>query len=166
MNYRKIKYRVYKELVREICFQIEDSGWRPEYIVGITRGGLLPAVMISHYFKIPCHTLGVSLRDSGSVNESNLWMSQDASEGKKILVVDDINDSGETLNWIKNDWETSALPKNIDTWNSIWNKSVKFAAVFDNTSSKAKVAIDYFGEQIDKEETNDWIQFPYEEWWK
>ena len=165
MNFRNIRFRVFKEYVREMCFQIEDSNWRPNYIVGITRGGLLPAVMLSHYFNIPCKTLHVSLRDSSQASESNLWMSEDAYNGKKILVVDDINDTGETINWIKKDWESSTKPDS-DTWNNVWNNTVKFATVFDNTSSKSIVKVDFHGEQIDKEVTNDWIQFPYEDWWK
>jgi len=83
-------------LVNDLARQISLSDWRPDYIVGLTRGGAIPAVMLSHYFGIPCETLKVSLRDGGSC-ESNLWMAEDAYEGKNILVVDDINDSGATI---------------------------------------------------------------------
>ena len=62
-----IKHTEFKGLVNNICRQITNSNWRPDYVVGITRGGLLPAVMISHYFNVPCETLKVSLRN-GSVS--------------------------------------------------------------------------------------------------
>ena len=41
---------------------IQDK-WFPDYIVGITRGGLLPAKMLSHYMDIPMTTLDIRLRD-------------------------------------------------------------------------------------------------------
>lgn len=161
----KIDYAKFTELVLDICKQIEESKFSPDYIVGITRGGLLPAVMISHYFKVPMHSLGVSLRDNTDVgSESNLWMSEDAFDGKNILIVDDINDSGSTLNWIMSDWPSNCFPYD-DRWDMIWNNNVRFAVVVDNLASKCRVGMDYFGVEINKEENNVWVDFPYEDWW-
>jgi xanthine phosphoribosyltransferase len=140
------------------------SPWKPDYIVGITRGGLLPAVMISQWFNIPMHSLDVSLRD-GRDCVSNLGMAEDAYEGKNILIVDDINDTGATLNWIMKDWPSGCHPDAI-RWPGIWNNNVKFAVVFDNLASKCNVAMDFCGEEINKAEDDIWIEFPYEEWWK
>ncbi len=150
--------------VSEICRSISISGWQPDYIVGITRGGLLPAVMISHYLDVPCETLKVSLRD-GAEPESNLWMAEDAYNGKNILIVDDINDTGATFNWIINDWPESCHP-NDDRWNDVWNNNVKFAVVVDNLSSKCSVYMDYWSLEVNKAEEDVWIEFPYEDWWK
>jgi hypoxanthine phosphoribosyltransferase len=71
-----------------------QSKWVPDYIVGITRGGLNPAVMLSQYLNVPLNTLKISLRDADENGcESNLWMSEDAfgydKVPMKILVVDD-----------------------------------------------------------------------------
>lgn len=62
-------------LVDELCNTITSSGVQIKSITGIERGGLIPAVMISHKLNIPY------------VNKIN----------KDTLVVDDICDSGETL---------------------------------------------------------------------
>jgi xanthine phosphoribosyltransferase len=176
MNKRRIKFKEYKLLVNGICRKIQVSGWKPDYVVGITRGGLLPAVMISQYFNIPCETLKIQLRDGGE-SESNLWMAEDAfghtvydpmasGDGKKhILVVDDINDQGSTLNWLINDWPSGCFPDDA-RWKDVWNQNVKFAVVIDNLASQCCVAMDFCGEEINKAEQDVWIEFPYEEWWK
>ena len=71
----------------EICRQIQHSGWQPRRVVGISRGGLLPAVLLSQWFGIPMVPLNVSLRDSGEC-ESNTWLAEDAQAGMQTLVVD------------------------------------------------------------------------------
>ena len=105
--------------IQDIAMQMYKDNWRPDYIVGITRGGLVPAVMLSHMTDIPMHTLCVQLGAEGleENTESNCWMSEDAfgyvyqpdrddvfgkansdpAAKKNILVVDDLNDTGATL---------------------------------------------------------------------
>ena len=63
-------------LVEDLCNTIKQSGAQIKSITGIERGGLIPAVMISHKLNIPYVT---------KIN-------------KDTLVVDDIADSGHTLN--------------------------------------------------------------------
>jgi hypoxanthine phosphoribosyltransferase len=62
-------------LVEDLCQTIASSGADIKSITGIQRGGLIPAVMISHKLHIPY------------VSRIN----------KDTLVVDDICDTGETL---------------------------------------------------------------------
>ena len=194
MNYINISDNELKGLVHEILRQIAQTSWRPDYIVGLTRGGLLPAVMISHYLNVPMHTLNVSLRDYSIGPESNLWMAEDAfgypkqertvddssdvgavlsaaadlletSENyKNILIVDDINDSGETINWIMQDWQSGCLP-NDPTWSDVWNHNVKFAVLVDNLGSQCRVKMDFVGRELQKT-PDDWVVFPYESWWR
>ena len=173
MNKLVINDLEFKGLVAKICREITLGDWRPDYIVGITRGGLLPAVMISQYFDIPCETLKISLRD-GEVGESNCWMAEEAFGFnaaeigdplcKNILVVDDINDQGSTLNWLMEDWENSCLPSD-PRWEHVWGQNVKFAVIVDNLSSKCNVKMDFVGMEVNKAERDVWIEFPYEEWW-
>ena len=152
--------------VQELVRQMWLDQWTPDYVVGITRGGLVPANLISQYLDCPMETLQVRLRD-GNENEceSNLWMAEDAFNGKNILIVDDINDSGATLNWIRRDWTSGCLPDD-ERWNSLWGANVRIATLYDNESSECITDIDYSAETINKFNDPQWIVFPWEEWWR
>jgi len=193
MNKLVISNEQLKGLISKLCRDISNSGWRPDYVVGITRGGLIPAVMISHYLGVPCETLKVSLRDGGEP-ESNLWMAEDAygyvrdervvedendvgaileaasdllengDRYKNILIVDDINDTGSTFNWIIQDWPSGCFPRD-PSWNDVWNNNVKFAVLVDNQASKCNVKMDYSAMEINKAEKDVWVDFPWEDWW-
>jgi hypoxanthine phosphoribosyltransferase len=154
---------------QEILRQIHLDSWRPDYVVGLTRGGLVPANLISQYLGCRMETLKVSLRD-GTECESNLWMSEDAfghnmKQPKNILIVDDINDSGATLNWIKEDWQDSCFPKD-KRWKEIWGSNVRVACLYDNESSKSKLDVAYSAVTVNKADKDVWIVFPWENWWQ
>ena len=150
---------------QEILRQIQRDAWVPDYVVGLTRGGLVPANLISQYLEVPMHTLRVSLRDDNDQPESNLWMAEDAFEQKRILIIDDINDSGATLNWIKEDWMSSALPDN-PKWTEIWGDTVRIATLVDNEASGSELNVSYSAVGLNKAEEDVWIVFPWEAWWK
>jgi hypoxanthine phosphoribosyltransferase len=92
-------------------------------------------------------------------------MAEDAYKGKKILIVDDINDSGATLNWIKQDWQSGCLPKD-KRWKDVWGNNVRVAVLVDNEASASKLNINYNAIDLNKAEEDSWIVFPWEEWWK
>jgi hypoxanthine phosphoribosyltransferase len=162
---------------QEILRQLQRDAWMPDYVVGLTRGGLVPANLISQYLEVPMETLKVSLRDDNSQPESNLWMAEDAygytihdpmcnGDGRKnILIVDDINDSGATLNWIKQDWMSSCMP--VDSrWDHVWSNNVRVAVLVDNEASTSELNVSYSAVDLNKAEEDSWIVFPWEDWWK
>lgn len=167
--------------VQELVRQMWMDAWTPDYIVGITRGGLVPANLISQYLDRPMYALQVRLRDGKDDDcESNLWMAEDAfgyhrtddlpgvSNGhlrKKILIVDDINDSGATINWIRHDWQGSCLPDD-PIWAQVWGQNVRIATLYDNETSDAELTVSYTAETVNKHNDPQWIVFPWEEWWK
>jgi hypoxanthine phosphoribosyltransferase len=119
--------------------------------------------MLSHYLDCKMVGLDVSLRDNATGPESNIELPIEAMMGHRILIVDDINDSGATINWIVNDWENSVLSGDRVF---PWGENVRFAVVIDNAASNATIQPHYTGETINKREKDEWIVFPYEEFWK
>lgn len=180
MKKKYYEYLHIHDMVSNIVSQMYKDNWRPDYIVGLTRGGLIPAVVMSNLYHIPMHTLKVSLRDHADT-ESNCWMAEDAfgylrastvprPEGesttdptlrKNILILDDINDTGATLDWIIQDWQGINLP-NDPAWADVWGNNVRFAVLIDNLSSKFSRKVNYCAETINKAEEDVWIVYPWE----
>ena len=177
MNIKK-HYYTWQDVERmcvSIVNQMYKDNWRPDYIVGITRGGNVPATIISNMTGIRCEALKVSLRDDDSESETNCWMSEDAfgyvpkdedrvTGGpleKKILIVDDINDTGATFNWIMEDWQASCLP-NDPKWKKVWGNNVRFATLTDNASSNFENTVDYTCHEVNKAEEDVWLVYPWE----
>ena len=103
--------------------------WQPNTVVSIARGGLVPGVYISHSLNIPNVPIGCQL-----------------------LIVDDINDSGETFHQIMNDIKSryehgeAELKQNIKTA-TLWSRSI------------SNFHVDFTIRKVDNDE---WIQFPWE----
>ena len=140
-----------KSFVLDLMRQMYQDNFKPEYLVGITRGGLQPTLMMSHYTGIIMQTLDVRLRDVAFGREHNTRIAKDAYNGRRILILDDINDSGATFNWIHKDM---GYP----------NANVKYASLVNNLSSEFD-DVAYSATEINKAEEDVWIVFPWEEWW-
>lgn len=163
MEIKKIYYTndQMRQVFRIIMAQICRDNWRPDYVVGLNRGGLIPGVWASHWLDVPHYALDVSLRDNTDIGpESNCWMAGDAFENKNILIIDDINDQGTTFQWIKQDWKTMWLPSDL-RWDKVWGNNVRTAVLINNVVSEWDV--DYYGIEINKKEDPSWVIFPWEE---
>lgn len=156
-----------------------DPAWKPDYIVGITRGGLPLATILSHKLEVPLIALAIHLRDNIELgSESNCWLADwaigyvddeqreiiksrwDIKLRKNLLVVDDINDTGATFNWLVKDWQSSSFPNEENAWNSVWHKSVKFAVITNNLSSN--FSVDFSWHEVNKAEEDCWLVYPWE----
>jgi len=140
-----------EKMCNQLINQLYKDDWKPDYIVGITRGGNVPATILSNMTGIRCEALKVALRDgeSGKSGDSIEWMALDALEGKKILIVDDINDTGATFKWISNDWKLNG------------QDNVRFATLTENLSSEFD-GVNYWCDEVNKAEKDVWLVYPWE----
>ncbi|AKE38069.1 Putative phosphoribosyltransferase [Corynebacterium camporealensis] len=99
---------------RELSQQLVDSGWKPDLIVGVARGGLIPAGAVGY---------AVGIKAMGAINVEfytdigqtlpepmilNPQLDTESLRGKRVLVVDDVADSGKTLDLVVNLLEETA----------------------------------------------------------
>jgi len=117
-----------------------------DYIIGVGRGGLIPATMLAYKLNKKVISFGVATY-TGVVRDDAFVVYQRPElllKGGKYLVVDDICDSGNTFKIFKQIFDTEA------------NK-FEFASLFVRDSSAQYV--DYYGISI----ANDaWLDFPWE----
>jgi hypoxanthine phosphoribosyltransferase len=167
--------RAADSIVAQMC----RDEWCPDYVVGITRGGLPLATILSHRLGVRMETLKIKLRDAqpDECCETNCWMADDAfgvvedqelyksrwdpNIRKKILIVDDINDTGATFNWLVKDWQSSCFPKEDAAWNAVWGKTTRFAVMTENLSSDFDL-VSYHWDEVNKAEDPTWLVYPYE----
>lgn len=87
-------------LITGLVSLIKMRSNQPELIIGIGRGGLIPATMLSHHLEIPMFSYHLNLRDHDRdyvYEAAHAQLLQEVIGTKNVLLVDDINDTGETL---------------------------------------------------------------------
>ena len=145
---------MFKQYLLDITRQMALSNWKPDVIVGPSRGGLQMGVMLSHYFGVPFEGFNLALRDHVIADFPALTHILSKYNGKNILICDDINDSGETLNAIDG----------VVTENSLTIEP-KYCTIYDKLSSNFGKIVEFTSIEVMPEEEQ-WIVFPYEEFWK
>lgn len=140
-----VTWENFGEWVENIHTQIVSSEWRPDVIIGLVRGGAVPAVALSHKFNVPCVNFRIAFRDFDSQDDMAHIYDWANVFGKNVLVVDDINDTGRTIKYIKESYNV---------------RNTKFATLIHNAVSTQQV--EYYGKMIDKSDNDLWVVFPWE----
>ena len=150
-------YYSYDEMIsdcRVIVRAMAHDNFKPDVIVGPGRGAYPFGVMLSHYFEVPFEAFRWQTRDGKIEDSETLQHILSKYKDKKILIVDDINDTGTTLICI------NEVVNGLD----FFNQSISYATLFDKESSKFS-KVDYTANVVLPDQER-WIVFPYEEWWK
>ncbi|MEB3788735.1 MAG: phosphoribosyltransferase [Desulfurococcales archaeon] len=100
------------EWTKGLSQEIKDSGWRPDVVVAVARGGYVPARLLCDFLDIT-DLLSVQSQhwtEAARAAEKAIlkYPYKVDMEGKNVLVVDDIVDTGETLllarDYIRREW--------------------------------------------------------------
>lgn len=138
--------QIYDMLI-ELADKIRGNGFKPDIVVGISRGGWLPTRVLSDLLDNP-HIASVGAEFYVGVAETNYEpkLTQPISVlvlDKKILLVDDVVDTGKSAMLIKA---------------HLYREGVKEARILTLYYKPwSIVRPDYYGK-----ETSDWIVFPWE----
>jgi hypoxanthine phosphoribosyltransferase len=105
-------------MTRQLAYLIQEDGYRPDIIIAIARGGYTPARILSDYlgvmdmtsFKVK-HYRSLDKQPGARIEHP---LAADVS-GRRILLVDDVSDSGDTFDVAIDHINTCANPTEIRT---------------------------------------------------
>jgi len=130
-----------KKHVSSIINQMVRANFKPDIVIGLSRGGIVPALLVSHYFNCECYIR----------NKDDSLFDVEFPQ-RSILVIDDINDSGSTLTAV-----------NHELYQDLELRDIKYATLINNESSS--FTVDFSGIDFNRLEQDDWFVFPWENWW-
>lgn len=147
----KLKYtwdEMYEDTVK-LCNSVRELGFKPDAVVGLARGGVVPATIASHFFDVPAVFINWSLRDGKAKDVKAMdKVAVEASAGKKFLLIDDIVDSGDTISTLK---ERMFDDKGNIVYAALW---------FNPAQSVATVNL--HSRIVDRSLDKRWVVFPWE----
>jgi hypoxanthine phosphoribosyltransferase len=143
----KLSWEDVDRITDELAEKIQESGFVPDYIIGITTGGLIPLYFLVKKLAID-NILTISATSYQKEEKGNLVITYVPTidlSGKKVLLVDEIAETGDTLH---------AISKKVLDMYSV--AEIKTAVLAINTEKCA------FKPDYHSVEANDWIVFPWE----
>ena len=100
-----VSWDEYNKTVEKLAIMVHDSSYKPTLLVGIMRGGAPMIDLLSRVFKLKCAYLAVESYSGKGVEDEqgNIIFSREMSSiaqnmGGRILLCDDLSDTGITLN--------------------------------------------------------------------
>jgi xanthine phosphoribosyltransferase len=145
-----IPYESFLEDVEAVALQLEADSWKPDFLVGIGRGGLVPAAFLSHRLDIAMLSVDISSGEAGFADDLLVKLAAKIEAGGRILIIDDINDSGSTIAALRGAIEARAGS----------GERLRVAVLIDNVSSRA--VAEYSARRIDRRDDKRWFVFPWE----
>ena len=154
-----IDWKQYNSIVEKLAINIFDSGFKPDLLIGIMRGGAPIIDVLSRVFKTKCAYLAVESYSGENIQDQQgeLIFSRELSStvqnmSGNILLCDDLSDTGVTLTrsieWLKN---YKQLKNKI--------KSIKTAVLWKKADSTFEP--DYCAQRLND---NPWIVQPFEKY--
>jgi hypoxanthine phosphoribosyltransferase len=153
-----VSWEEYHRKIEQLAAKIYQSEWEFDQILCLARGGLRIGDVLSRIYNKPLAILsatsygGKDFQERGSLTIANKITMTTAQMGKRILLVDDLVDSGVTLDqilqWLKQHQEYEI-------------SEVRSAVLWFKACSVAKP--DYY---VDFLPDNPWIHQPFEKYEK
>jgi hypoxanthine phosphoribosyltransferase len=148
-----VSWDEYNTLVERLALQVHESGWRFNQIICIARGGLRVGDVLSRIYELPLAILSThSYTAEGGTLRGQLVIAEHMTMtaprlGERVLVVDDMVDSGHTLQMV-----VKELPQRFPHITDIRTAVVWYKA---RSVFKPDYYVAYLAD-------NPWIQQPFE----
>jgi uncharacterized protein len=149
-----VSWDEYHMLIDRLALKVAASGWPFDQILCLARGGMRPGDVLSRVFDKPLAIMATSsYRAEAGTIQGRLDMAKyitlpKGDLGGRVLLVDDLSDSGETLR---------AVVERLRGIPSI--SELRSAVIW--TKGKSTYTPDYFVELLP---TSPWIHQPFEEY--
>ena len=148
-----VNWSEYNQSIERLAVKVNESGWSFNQIVCIARGGLRVGDTLSRIFKLPLAIIstksysGKAGKERGKLTVAEHMTMTTPTLGERVLLVDDLVDSGVTLDVVKQHL-LEAYPAIEDLRTAVlWYKAC------------SKCAPDYCVEYLPD---NPWIHQPFE----
>ena len=155
MDRQPVSFYQINFLARSLARKVKKD--KITHVIGIARGGLIPATIISYELNVPLLSYGISsYKDVTKTDEFKInqfihfsdLKSQFLKEAKRVdphvLVVDDICDTGDTMHYICDKIDLAGI-------------KAKYVTLF--TKKKHRKFLNHYGVVL---LDNIWIEFPWE----
>ena len=148
-----VSYDEYHNLIEKLAIRIHQSGWQFDTILCLARGGMRPGDILSRIFDKPLAIMSTSsYRAEAGTVQGNLDIARYITTPKgeiagRVLLVDDLADSGLTLNAVVSQLRNNYQPITELRTAVIWTKGV--------STFKPDYQVDYLP-------SNPWIHQPFE----
>ena len=145
----------------KLAAKVFESGFRPDYIIGIWRGGAPIGIAVQEYFdfkKVDTDHIAVRTSSYYGINQQSKeikvhglhYIIENANHDDKLLIVDDVFDSGRSIDALIN--QLKKLSRNN------MPSDVKIACPwFKPKNNKVDIVPDYY-----IHESDEWLVFPHE----
>jgi len=144
---REVGWNQIEQLCEELAGKIRESGFKPHVIVGIARGGWIPARLLSDRLLIAnLASMRTEFYEDVGKTKKEPEITQCVSadvKGKSVLLVDDVSDTGLSLLTAKKHLEGAGA------------REIKIATLHYKPLSKVKP--DFYAQ-----ETTDWLVYAWE----
>lgn len=152
-NHLYVSYDEYHNLIEKLAIKVFQSGWQFDTILCLARGGMRPGDILSRVFDKPLAIMSTSSYRSdagtvqGKLDIAHFITTPKGQIAGKVLLVDDLADSGHTLNAVIEQLKTNYKPITELRSAVIWTKAV--------STFSPDYCVDYLP-------TNPWIHQPFE----
>lgn len=148
INTKKVTWEEVEKWCGEVSDKILNSGWKPDVIIAISRGGFVPARLICDLLVVgELVSLQITHWPSAAqiAKEAGIKYSLQCDLSRKnALIVDDIADTGDSIIIAKDHVWMNCRPKELKVATLQW------------ISKTSKVKPDYYAEEV-----KEWIWYQY-----